>query len=240
MRPLLATLLMCGLIVIGPVGDVLAQHSPARIQFTTQYTMASSLDDAVTSANGLGFGMMADWRPTRFVGAIVHVGLDRLDIAQDDAIPRWDWAYWERYYQRESSDLLDLPTFEAQQIPVQEALMVGAALMPAFNLERGALSVQLAAGPSITYYSRRLYLDEEWTRHYPEIDYSFDMHFRNYAEDKTGYELGADARLGAGYRVSRIVTLTAGLSYRHLFADDASQLPLNDFAALQLGVAFKY
>jgi hypothetical protein len=240
MRMLLVASMMCIMMIFGPITNVIAQQSPARIQFATQYTTAGSLDDAVTSAMGFGFVMLADWRPTRFVGAVVQIGLDRLDIAQDDVIPRWDWAYWERYYQRESSDLLDLPTYEAQQIPVQEALMVGAAVMPALNLERGALTVQLAGGPSITYYSRRLYLDEEWTRHYPEIDFSFGMHFRNYAEDKTGYEFGADARFGAGYRVSRIVTLMAGLNYRHLFADDATQLPLNDFVALQLGVAFKY
>jgi hypothetical protein len=231
----LATVLMLALAV-----ETAAQHSPARIQFATQYVAATSNTDGVTDAAGYGLAMSADWRPTRLFGGVVQVGFDRIGITQVEPVERWDWAYWNRYYGPETRDLIERPEFEAVQDPVQEVLIVGAAVMPAVNLGVGALDVQLAVGASIGYYSRRLRLEENWTRHYPEIEYDFSMQFRNYAEDKTGVVYGADARLGAGYRLSRIVTLGGAMTYRHLLDDSSGDLPLNDFIALQLGIAFKY
>lgn len=220
--------------------DAAAQMIVESIEVSGQYMFAGRQENGVTSSYGPGGMALVQLRPVGPVGLAVAAGVHRVGIEQDQVIDRWNWGYWELQWRRESELQLSDPDFSAERIPVQDALMVSGALMPTFRLGSGRLSTRLAAGPSITYFARRLYLDEHWQRYYPEADESFDMQFRTYAEDKTGFEVGADARLSGIYRLTDAFDVTAGLHYRRLFKETGSELPLNDFVALQLGLAFTY
>lgn len=231
----------CGILLMFLLSlPALGQTPPARVMISGQYAWAVTSHDGVTGADGPGIDIHAEYRRPGIIGLGLSIGYARIGISQDAPIDRWNWPYWEIYYGHESQQLRDQPDFEAVQTPVQRALVLSGALLPSLNFQAGALGLQLAAGPSAVYYSRRLYLDEHWSRYYPEVDYTFDMRFRNYAEDKNGLEVGADVRLTAFYRLSSLVHVTVGAHYRRLFRDASSDFPMSDLLAGRLGLAFTY
>lgn len=236
LRTLLFTLFCLPWLHIPPA---LGQVLPDRIEVNGHYLMAGSMRDAVSKSSGPGTSAVIHFRAPGALGIAVAAGLHRLDIDQREAIERWDWGYWELQWENETDILLRSPDYEARQVPVQSAVLISGALMPTLNLDHGRITAQLAVGPSVTYFARRLYLDEQWQRYYPDADHTFEIAFRNYAEDRTGAEIGGDARVSAAYRVSSLFDLTAGIYYRRLFRESA-QLPLNDFIGAQLGLAFTY
>lgn len=228
------------LVWIGMGVDTSAQIIPSRLDVAGSYLFAGSMSDGVTRSSGPGVAVSLDFQPTRIFGVAIGAQLHRLAITQNEAIDRWDWAYWELEWRNQSQILLRSPDYTAEQIPVQNATMMSGSLMPSLSVGGGRVDARIAAGPSLTYFARSLYLDEHWSRYYPESDHTVDMAFRTYAEDKTGYEIGVDARVSADYRLSSLFALSAGVHYRRFLSDDGARLPLNDFVALQLALAFRY
>lgn len=217
-----------------------AQVSPHRLDVSGSYIFAGSMHDGVTNSSGPGIAVALDFRPARFLGIAFGVQLHRMGIDQDQPIDRWDWGYWELEWQNQSDILLRSPDYSAEQIPVQNVTMISGGIMPSIGFGSGRIEARLAAGPSITYFARSLYLDEHWSRYYPEADHTFEMSFRNYAEDKTGYEMGIDARISADYRISSLLGISTGVQYRRLLNIDTERLPLNDLVAVQVALAFRY
>ncbi len=225
---------------MGVGGDAVAQFMPDRIEISGSYLFAGSMSDGVTSSSGPGTALSLEFQPMRILGVAVGAQLHRIGITQDDAVDRWNWGYWELEWRNQSEILLRSPDYSAEQTPVQHATLISGSLMPMLSVGSGQIRARIAAGPSVTYFARSLYLDEHWTRYYPESDHTVEMSFRNYAEDKTGYEFGADAKISADYHLSSLLGVTAGVHYRRLFHDGSAYFPLNDLVAIHLALAFKY
>lgn len=212
----------------------------AHVLVTGGYARALSFSDSTESAAGPVLQARLHAPVVGGLGVSARVGLDYLGVQQEDAIPRWDWGYWEELWRTWSTIYRDRADMDAAFRPVQHALLVGGSVAPSFTAGSARRSVTVWAGPSLTYYTRRLYNEEAWTREYPSIEHTFSYTIRNYAPDKTGLALGVDAGLTGRYPLLSWLDISAGATYRRLQMQTTSELPLNDIVTLDLGFAVRY
>jgi hypothetical protein len=214
--------------------------SGTQVYVTGGYSRAFAFADGASWATGPSAAARAHAPIYRGLGVSARFGLDRLRVHQHEPIQRWDWAYWEVLWATWSEIYRSNPNMEGDFRPVQNANLVSAAIGPSFTLGAGRFDATLWAAPSLTYYTRTLYNEETWSRYYPSIEHTFSYTIRNYAPDKTGTVLGAEAGLNARYQLVPWLSLGGGVSFRRLQLEATPELPLNDVISLDLGFSVTY
>jgi hypothetical protein len=233
----LVALALAGVLVVPAAAQGLRS---TEVQVAGGYHHALSLTEGVQAAAGPGVTARLHAPLVRGFGVSGRLGLDWLAVEQDDPIPRWDWGYWEALWATWSETYRTRPDMDAVFRPVQHAILIGGAVGPSFSVGGERHSVTLWAGPSLTYYTRRLYNEETWSRRYDSIEHTFAYTIRNYAPDKTGLVLGADAGVSGSYRVAPWLGVSGGVSLRRLQLDPSPELPINDLVSLDLGFSVRY
>lgn len=250
---LLATL-ASAFVVLAPAGaaqtDIDASPTPlpgvrteipgVNVQLSGSYTHAFAMYDSTEAASGAGIAARVTAPLVGPLGVSARVGLDRLGIDQRSAIEQWNWGYWDVLWGTWSQIYQNRDDIDAAFQPVQNALLLNAAVAPSLTLGSSSRSVTAWAGPSLTYFARRLYNRETWERDYPTIDHQFEYTLRNYAPDKTGFAFGVDAGLSARQKLSSWLDLAGSVSYRRIQFDTSTDLPFDDMLSVDVGVALRY
>jgi hypothetical protein len=176
----------------------------------------------------------------------VNTGYSSYAIDQTDQLNRWGWNFWnERYYTKIQSDMRADPSLSVQIGSVQTMDAIPALITLEYAQAIGEdILLTPNVGGGILFYTRKLYVDEKWTKVFPSANYSFTYSFRNFAPEKKENipfaALGCDVR----YQAFADVSIHAGVQYNHYnplsIVSGYGSFPLeNDFTGM-IGLTFLY
>jgi hypothetical protein len=102
------------------------------------------------------------------------------------------------------------------------------------------LQFEFSAGGGISWYERRLYLEETWQKYFESIDYTYLYDFRNHADPRTGWVTVLSGKMVISFRLSNDLTVSgfAQLGKYFKFRKDSKYFPVN--VAIQYGLAINF
>lgn len=215
------------------------------VTFFSDYSAPIDKRLAVNKISAVGGGAEISFNIYRGISASFTAGYRLYSLQQDSAIAQWNWKFWTtRYKGIVQSDLLANPNLKATLDPIQKmdvipvsiSLKYSRTLLKSFDVEAG-----LSTG--VFFYTRRLYLNEHWTKQFNSIDYQFDYTFRNFADNKYGNPFFYSAEIKAGYVITEICRLDAGVSYLQVINKSHSgyeYFPFKNSFDIKLGLTFLY
>lgn len=217
------------------------------INIFSDYTQSGTKRLAVTKADAVGGGVGIYFKVTDFLSLGLVGGYQLYSINQDSALTQWDWYFWNvRYRGSVQADLADSALkLSATFNPIQKMdffpIMLN--IKSDFTvLEK--LTVSPALGGGIIFYIRRLYLEEDWSRKFDKIDYTFSYRYRNFADDKKGNPFFITGGINLSYQFSEIASLTTDFVYNHIIKTEGKygydQLPFVNSYGIKVGIKFLY
>lgn len=217
------------------------------IQIFTDYTQSGAKRLAVTRADAVGGGVGVYFTVSDFLTLGVVGGYQLYSINQDSALTQWDWYFWNvRYRGSVQADLADSALkLSATFNPIQKMdfLPVMLNLKSNFSLSENFTFSPIVGG-GIIFYTRRLYLEEDWTRRFDKIDYTFSYRYRNFTDDKKGNPFFVMVGFNLSYHLGEIANLSADFVYNHILKTEGKygydQLPFSNSYGIRLGINFLY
>ena len=215
------------------------------IRLFTDYSSAGSKRLMVTKAHGLGVG--ADIRFELFKGLHISLvgGYQLLHVNQDSVIQQLKWDYWDyRYKGNIAVDLLDT-TVNARITPFEKMDVLPFKINISYNHELlKDLFVTPSIGGGMIFYTRRIYIEESWSKYYANADYTFNYTYRNFAPKMEGNPIFLTGGLDFDYVFSDIVSLYAGFNYNYILNTAGKlgydNLPFENYYSIKLGLTFLY
>lgn len=237
MRISLMLLISMGSLCFGQLRSITAYGS---------YLSALGKQRGFTELKGFGGGAVGTIPLGESFSLNISFGFERYgSISQDSSLAKWNWKFWnERYSGNVRIDTV-ADTLDAILNPVQSMEVLP--LLVTLSLELNPserFSIRQSVGGGIMFYTRSLYLSEQWIKRFKSQDYTFEYDFRNFAPDKKGNPLVVVGVLEFSYRVSDAVALTAISRYASVVRTQGSmgydEFPLRDAVSLSLGLSFLY
>jgi len=228
---------------------VVAYSVSARAQIQSISTFAeyaSPLNKRlnVQSASAIGGGVEVSLKLYENASIGLRAAYVSYSIDQPDQLNQWNWNFWnDRYYPKIQSDMRADPNLTAQigsfqsmdMIPVSVAVNYSA--MVDDNL---TIVPKLAGG--VSFFTRKLYADETWTKQFPRAEYTLTYNLRNFAPEKKGTVIFLAPGCDAGYQISSDVSITVGVQYKHYVSSITGHgdFPLENEIIAKLGLTFFY
>lgn len=210
------------------------------------YSTALSKRLEVTSASAWGGGFEIDYAVTEVVGVRFVGGYAYYSIDQPNAIENWNWKFWvDRYRGIVAANLASDPALSATLTPQQIVEATPVALMLALRVPLvEGLTVDASGGGGILFFTRKLYIQEEWRKRFQAVDYDFEYSYLNFANPKPGSPWylvgGAELR----YALSSLFECTVGGRFTYVIRTKGKRgydhIPFRSTAALQLGLNILY
>jgi len=225
--------------------DVNAQLQSINIY--TDYSVGVTKRIAVTKANAVGGGIGVYFKLSDYLTIGVVGGYQMFSVNQDSALTQWNWDFWDvRYRGSVNADLADSALkLSATFNPIQKMdfFPIMLAFKSNFELFENFTAAPII-GVGIIFYTRRLYLEEDWTRRFDQIDYTFSYRYRNFTDDKTGNPFFVMGGLNLTYRLGEIVSISTDFNYNYIIKTEGKfgydQLPFTDSYSIKLGLNFLY
>jgi len=161
---------------------------------------------STTRVEGWGGGLELRYQLTPVFGINLQAGYALFSIDQPDAIERWKWDFWiERYKGNIQATLQSDPNLSAILTPQQvlEATPLALTLSAEIPVV-DRLIVGGYGGAGIYFFTKKLYIKEEWKKYYPEADYAFSYSYLNFANPKPGNPWTLLGGLEARYQLSQL------------------------------------
>ena len=194
--------------------------------------------------NGYGSGVSIRFRINKFLAMGIECAYNNLKIDQDDAVEQWNWKFWEKFYgayirdlqERDSNYVVILTPF--QYINIIPVHLVAIAHFP----NRTIFTPSLSIAGGVYFYKRNLWLREQWQKHFPDLNYTYEYEFNNYAEAHRGRVYGARVGFGGYIALSKYMKLNLMGKYHHIInigrEENYDNFPMNSFFEFSLGVSF--
>lgn len=167
-------------------------------------------------------------------------------IGQTDQLNRWGWTFWnERYLNKIQADMRADPALSAVIGSVQKMDLIPAAvhLDYAYALSENSAIIPSVSG-GVSFYTRRLFADETWTKKFPAAGYSMTYNFRNYAPMKKGAVAHAGFGCTVQYRIFSDVNISAAAFYTQYLSSvnktAYASFPFENEMDVRLGLDFLY
>lgn len=235
------TLLMASVVT---VSSAVAQiHS---VQFFGTYSTALGKRIFVTKATSFGGGAEVRFHVGGGLFINLRGGYERYGIEQDSALARWNWRFWtERYAGIVRENLTTNPSLSATLTPVQ--YMEAIPLMLAVGMEflmSETLILRTAVGGGAFFFTRSLYLDEQWQKRFDAQNHTFEYRYRNFASDKKGNPLVVGGHAEMAYLFAEGFSLDVSLRYLHVLSTPGkfgyNEVPLKGALSVMVGISFLY
>jgi len=176
----------------------------------------------------------------------ISFGYERYgDIKQDSSLVKWNWRFWnERYAGNVRLDTLS-DTLKAILNPVQSMETLPLLVSLSLDLEPfERFTIRQSIGGGVLFFTRSLYLHEEWKKRFRALDQTFEYDFRNFAPDKKGNPLVVTGAVEMSYRIFTSLAVSAHARYFSVIRTAGSfgydTFPMNDALSLSIGVNFLY
>ena len=194
------------------------------------------------------------------VGALVSIKINLIDnlninftsgyklysLNEQDVLGSWDWDFWtERYYPKIISDLNADPNLSVEIGAVQKMDLIPIILLFSYDLKFiDDLNFSPSLGGGIYFYTRRMFATENWSKKFPEANYTLTYSYRNFAPDKKGNPVFTKAGFEITYTLLSYLDLTASTFYIKVIKTNGSMgydmFPFDSELSINFGLSFKY
>ena len=167
-------------------------------------------------------------------------------INQTDQLNRWNWKFWnDRYLNKIQADMRADPSLSVVIGSVQKMDLIPVELHLDYAYTAAELLVITpSVSGGVSFYTRRLFADETWTKTFPAANYSFTYNFRNYAPMKKGNTFHAGIGCTVRYRMFSDVSISAAAFYtQHVSTVNEAgyaAFPFENEMNVRLGLDFLY
>lgn len=203
--------------------------------------------EGLNAIGGFGGGAHLRFQMTHLLSLGASVGYADLEIDQDDALNRWQWGFWDRFYREYVRDLQQRdPNYVATLTPIQRLHFIPVHLTAEMRLPlRIGVKPYLTSGISLYRYERTLTLHERWQKRFPELNYTYEYEYDNHAEDRSGTLFGFLGGIGGRMHLYRFVEIDLqgryhGILKRWSRHEAYRYFPMKSFIDVSLGVVFTY
>ena len=199
----------------------------------------------VADADAVGGGVKVNFKLTDVYHLGVSFGYQLYTVHQDSALAKWNWLFWDLRYKGIISSLKTDPTLVGILMPNQKMDLLP--LLITFNAEYkpvSGLTFNPSLGFGMAFYTRRLYLEEDWQKKFDQLNYTFGYSYRNFAPNKTGNPLALCGGFNLGYEFLNGFRVHSELNYIQFVKTPGNagsdDFPLEKIINFKLGLTFLY
>jgi opacity protein-like surface antigen len=231
------------------ISSLEAKYPEIELVFPYVYFMKDlelKSEQRLKDIGGLGIGTSILLNINQFISIGIDGGYNDMKVKQDNVVEHWDWKFWDKFYADYIYDLQKKDsTYKSDLTPYQGIYNIPIHLMVFLKIpNRTEFTPYLSIGGGVYFYERNLWLEEKWSKYYPEKDYTFNYSFNNYAEVRKGKVLGFKFGIGTTYSVSEHLNLNLFGEYHQAIEinnfGNYDQFPLCSFFNLSVGLSFLY
>jgi len=235
--------------IIGFINPSFSQSTRLKaVKLYTSYCHHIELESGqqLNSVNGIGFGLAVTFKINRFFAIGLDGGYSDLKIDQDDAVANWDWGFWNRFYGNYARDLQQRdPNYVANFTPNQRLHLIPVHLFAEARLPMGSFfTPYLNFGGGVYFYERNLSLREQWQKYFPQIDYTFQYEFDNFANVRKGNVFGLRFGIGGSFSLSKHFGIDMNGKYHYVGRlkdyGNYENFPMKSWIELGIGMKFLY
>lgn len=242
----ISTKLLSWALLAAAVGSSAALAQVHSVAFYGSYSFATSSRLDVDYARAWGGGVRLRVGIIDPVQIGITGGYEQYAIEQPNELNLWNWKFWnERYAGIVRDNLASDTTLRASFDTVQTMEVIPVLLTVEVMLSPlEDLVVRPSLGAGFLFYTKKLYLEETWSRSYAQIGYTFQYSYRNFANNKSGNPLAVVGGLEVSYRVTELLSVDAGAHYRGVVATPGSlgydEFPYAGALSFALGISLIY
>ncbi|MBO8152160.1 MAG: hypothetical protein DRP91_04185 [Candidatus Neomarinimicrobiota bacterium] len=201
--------------------------------------------EGLKSISGVGLGVFLRYKLGGEYKVSFLYDYSDLGVRQEDALSKWGWGFWDKFYGKYVDDLLTQDSvYAAEFSPVQRLYINSVYLMLEREFKTGLrFNLFLRMGCGIHVFQRSLVLKEHWFKHYPQIDYTFDFTFRNHAEPKKGIVGGFSIGSGIQTYILDPLSLEIGIDWSRIVPQAGRNFrgfPMRAFCKFFMVLSFYY
>lgn len=173
-------------------------------------------------------------------------GYKLYSLNEPDVLTTWNWDFWtNRYYPKIISDLNADPNLSVEIGAVQKMDLIPIILLFSYDLKFiDDLTLSPSLGGGIYFYTRRMYATENWSKNFPQANYTLTYSYRNFAPDKKGNPLFAKAGVDITYNLLSYLEIIASTYYVKIIDTQGKMgydlFPFDSEFSVNLGLSFKY
>ncbi len=200
----------------------------------------------LNAVDGFGAGLSLSFRINKFIAIGLEGGYSDLKIDQDDAVKNWDWGFWNRFYGNYVKDLQQRdPNYVATFTPNQRLYLISIHLFIETRIPRlSFFTPYLNFAGGVYFYERNLSMREEWKKYFPQIDYTFQYEFDNFANVRKGNVFGLRIGIGGTFSLSKYFEIDMNAKYHHISRlkdyGNYEHFPLKSWIEVGIGLKFLY
>lgn len=216
------------------------------ISLFTDYSSAQSTRLQVTEADAVGGGVKINFKIIENFSISLNGGYKLYSLNEPDVLNNWNWVFWtQRYYPKIVSDLNADQNLAVVISAVQKMDLIPISLGFNFKLPYSdKISFTQSFGFGVYFYTRRMYAVENWSKYFPDADYTFSYSFRNFAPDKKGNPFFLNGNLSIQYQLFTSLSLFSNFQYTYIIPTDGKfgydSFPLENEISFALGLAIYY
>lgn len=194
------------------------------------------------------------------VGALISIKINLIDnlninltsgyklysLNEPDVLQSWNWDFWTmRYYPKIISDLNADPNLSVEIGAIQKMDLIPVILLLNYDVKLSEeLTISPSAGGGIYFFTRRMFATENWSKKFPDANYTLNYSYRNFAPDKKGNPIFAKAGFEITYCLLSYLDFTASTYYTKIIETNGKMgydmFPFDSELSINLGLSFKY
>lgn len=216
------------------------------ISFYGDYSSALSTRLQVTEADAVGGGVKIKFLVLDKLSINVNGGYRLYSLSEPDVLNNWGWVFWtDRYYPKIVSDLNADQNLGVQISATQKmdlipfSLSVGYDFSPVENIE-----LTTSIGGGVYFYTRRMFAVENWSKYYPDADYTLHYSYRNFAPSKKGNPFFINGNLNIQYKLYESFGVFTNIQYSYVIPTEGSfgydDFPIGSELSIALGLSIFY
>ncbi len=212
----------------------------------TDYSYALTKRFAITNADAVGGAVKIKYSVWDNLSVGLIGGYKLYSLNEPDVLNAWGWQFWtDRYYNKIVSDLLADPNLSVVIGAVQKMDLVPAILFVEYDINViDKLSVTPSLGCGIYFYTRRMYATENWSKNFPDANYTLTYNFRNFAPSKKGNPVFVTSGIDIEYRTFEVMSLYTSANFNYIIPTEGSMgydsFPFDSEISFKLGIVIKY
>ncbi|MCU0453335.1 MAG: hypothetical protein MUE68_06725 [Bacteroidetes bacterium] len=184
------------------------------VHVTGGYVQSISERIRVREAHGLTTGVDLRIGLVGDLSLSVGLGYERYEVDQDSALEKWNWIFWNDRYAGLVRSIVrgpDSSIIRSSLVPNQRMQAFPITLALSYPIALGEdVSIVPSLGGGVIFYSRKIYLQETWTRYFASVDHTFGYTFEQFSNPKEGNPFFAMASVDVSVRVSELLRIRAG------------------------------